>query len=235
MNGLLKTISKTIPPLHPAGRPFVIAFAVATALLFWLWTPLGYLGIVLTVWCATFFRDPARTTPLASTRDDVVIAGADGRVSWVGPAMPPSELGLGDAPLTRVSIFMSVFDVHINRAPIAGRITRIAYTPGRFLNAELDKASEHNERNGFVVEAGSRTYGLVQIAGLIARRIVPFVHEGQEVVAGERLGLIRFGSRFDIYLPDGVAPLVAEGQRCVAGETVIARADGPARTAFRTE
>ena len=231
MNGLLETIKKTFPPMHPAGTPFVLIFAAVTVALFILWQPLGWIGVALTVWCATFFRDPQRVTPLDP---DLLIAGADGRVSWVGSAMPPPELGLGDAPLIRISIFMSVFDVHINRAPIAGKIERIVYTPGKFFNAELDKASEHNERNAFIVKAGGRTYGLVQIAGLVARRILPFAREGQEVVAGERLGLIRFGSRFDVYLPDDVEPLVGEGQRCVAGETVIARVGGPARNKFRT-
>ena len=231
MNGLLETIKKTFPPMHPAGTPFVLIFAAVTVALFILWQPLGWIGVALTVWCATFFRDPQRTTPLDP---DVVVAGADGRVSWVGPAMPPAELGLGETPLIRVSIFMSVFDVHINRAPIAGKIERIVYTPGKFFNAELDKASEHNERNAFIVTAGARTYGLVQIAGLVARRIVPFVRDGQDVVAGERLGLIRFGSRFDVYLPDGVEPVVSEGQRCTAGETVIARAGIEGRRRFRT-
>lgn len=236
MNGLIDTIKKTFPPMHPAGTPFVLVFAIVTLLLLLLWQPLGWLGVALTVWCVTFFRDPKRVTPLDP---DLLIAGADGRVSWVGSAMPPQELGLGDVPLNRISIFMSVFDVHINRAPVAGRIERIVYTPGKFLNAELDKASEHNERNAFIVSSSGRTYGLVQIAGLIARRILPFAREGQEVVAGERLGLIRFGSRFDIYLPDDVEPLVGEGQRCVAGETVIARikpagAPEPRARKFRT-
>ncbi len=231
MNGLADTIKKTLPAMHPAGTPFVLVFAAVTVVLFLLWQPLGWLGVALTVWCYTFFRDPKRVTRLDP---DLVIAGADGRVSWVGSAMPPPELGLGDVPLVRVSIFMSVFDVHINRAPIAGKIERIVYTPGKFLNAELDKASEHNERNAFIVRSGGRTFALVQIAGLVARRILPFVREGQEVVAGERLGLIRFGSRFDIYLPDDIEPLVAEGQRCVAGETVIARAGEGTRPKFRT-
>jgi phosphatidylserine decarboxylase len=186
-----------------------------------IWPPLGWIGAVLTVWCAYFFRDPVRVTP---QRDGLVVSPADGYVCSVGRFVPPPELGLGDEPMQRVSVFMSVFDCHVNRAPVAGRITRIAYKPGLFVNADLDKASEDNERNGFVFEAADGRYGAVQIAGLIARRIVAFSREGDTVNAGDRIGLIRFGSRVDVYMPDSARPLVAFGTQCIAGETVIADA-----------
>jgi phosphatidylserine decarboxylase len=187
---------------------------------FLLWSPLGWIGTVATLWCAYFFRDPPRVTPM---REGIIVAPADGRVSRVTSAKPPSELGLGEKPLPRVSIFMSVFDCHINRSPMTGRVERIAYHAGQFINADLDKASEANERNGLIIATANGTrIGVVQIAGLIARRIVSFVREGVAIGAGERFGLIRFGSRVDVYLPEGVRPLVAEGQTAIAGETVIA-------------
>jgi phosphatidylserine decarboxylase len=213
------SIRAQIPPIHPEGYPFIGGFALASLILFWLWTPLGWLGTVLTVWCALFFRDPIRVTP---QRDGLVVAPADGRISMISQALPPPELGLGDQPLLRISIFMSVFNVHVNRSPIAGRIERIAYRPGAFLNAELDKASEDNERNSLAIATPHGRIGVVQIAGLVARRIVSFVREGQSVGPGERFGLIRFGSRVDVYLPDGCAALVSEGQTSIAGETVLA-------------
>ncbi|MBN8975846.1 MAG: phosphatidylserine decarboxylase [Rhizobiales bacterium] len=213
------SIRAQIPPIHPEGYPFIGGFALVSLILFWIWTPLGWLGTLLTVWCALFFRDPVRVTPV---REGLVVSPADGRVSMVAPAVPPAELGLGDKPLLRVSIFMSVFNCHVNRAPVAGRIDRIAYRPGKFINAELDKASEDNERNGLVISTPSGRIGVVQIAGLVARRIVSFVREGQLLGAGERFGLIRFGSRLDVYLPDGTRALVAVGQTAVAGETVLA-------------
>jgi phosphatidylserine decarboxylase len=207
-------------PGHPEGYPFIGGFALASLVLFWLWSPLGWLGTVATLWCCYFFRDPTRVTPV---REGLLIAPADGRVSQVTAAVPPPELGLGDKPLIRISIFMSVFDCHVNRCPHNGRIERIRYTPGAFLNADLDKASEDNERNGFVLTtAGGIRIGIVQIAGLIARRIVTFVSEGQPVGAGDRIGLIRFGSRVDVFLPEGIRPLVGTGQTAIAGETVIA-------------
>jgi phosphatidylserine decarboxylase len=194
-------------------------FAVASLLLFWLWSPLGWLAAIATLWCAFFFRDPQRVTPVG---DGIVVAPADGRVSRVTNAVPAKELGLGERPLPRVSIFMSVFDCHVNRSPVMGKIERIAYRAGAFVNADLDKASEDNERNCFVIATERGRIGVVQIAGLIARRIVCFVREGATVGAGERIGMIRFGSRVDVYLPDGVRPLVAEGQTAIAGETVLA-------------
>jgi phosphatidylserine decarboxylase len=221
------SIRRQFAPIHPEGYVFVAVFFLATVALGWLWSPLGWLCAALTVWCAYFFRDPARVTPW---REGLVVAPADGVVSSVDYAAPPPELGLGEKPAPRISIFMSVFDCHVNRAPVAGRVTRIAYKPGLFLNADLDKASEDNERNGLVIETPSGAFGIVQIAGLIARRIVCFVSEGASISAGDRFGLIRFGSRVDVYLPDGAQVLVGVNSRAVAGETVIAdmnRAERP--------
>jgi phosphatidylserine decarboxylase len=216
---ILDSIRSQLAPVHPQGYPFIGGFALASLILFWLWTPLGWLGTLATAWCAYFFRDPVRVTPL---REGLVIAPADGRVSRVVNAVPPAELGLSERPLPRISIFMSVFDCHVNRSPVSGRIERMVYRPGAFISADLDKASEDNERNALVVNTGRVRIGVVQIAGLIARRIVPFVQEGQAVAAGDRIGMIRFGSRLDIYLPEGGKTLVAEGQTAVAGETVLA-------------
>src|SRR5947209_9126608 len=185
---VVNSIRSQLAPISPEGYPFIGAFALARLVLFWLWTPLGWIGTLLTLWCAYFFRDPPRVTPVS---ERLVVSPADGRVSLVANAVPAPELGLGNAPLPRVSIFMSVFDCHVNRAPVSGRIERIVYTPGKFLNADLDKASEHNERNGFVIASDAGRIGVVQIAGLIARRIVCWVKQGQEVRAGERIGMIR--------------------------------------------
>ncbi|MBB5049097.1 phosphatidylserine decarboxylase [Rhodopseudomonas rhenobacensis] len=216
---IVNSIRAQIPPIHREGYPFIGGFALISLLLFWLWTPLGWIGVVLTIWCALFFRDPVRVTPV---RDDLVIAPADGRVSMVVAMVPPAELGLGDKPLLRISIFMSVFNCHVNRAPVAGRIERIVYSPGKFINADLDKASEDNERNSMVISTPGGQIGVIQIAGLVARRIVSFVRVGQTLGAGERFGLIRFGSRLDVYLPDGAKALVSPGQTSIAGETVLA-------------
>ncbi|MGZ5935333.1 MAG: phosphatidylserine decarboxylase [Rhizomicrobium sp.] len=218
------SIRAQMVPVHPEGYPFIGGAALISIILFWLWSPLGWIGTVITLWCIYFFRDPTRVTPV---REGLIVSPADGRVSQVIAAVPPPELGLGDKPLMRVSIFMSVFDCHVNRSPVNGQIERIRYTPGAFLNADLDKASEDNERNGIVlVTAGGVRIGTVQIAGLIARRIVTFVSEGQPIGAGERIGLIRFGSRVDVFLPDGVRPMVAQGQTATAGETIIADLQG---------
>jgi phosphatidylserine decarboxylase len=218
---VLASIRSQIVPIHREGYPFIGAFALLALVLFFLWSPLGWIGAILTAWCTYFFRDPVRVTP---NREGLVVAPADGTVSLLGRAVPPRELQLGVTPLQRVSIFMSVFDCHVNRSPVSGRIERIVYTPGKFINADLDKASEDNERNGFVIDTGTVRVGVVQIAGLIARRIISFVAEGQPIGAGERIGMIRFGSRVDVYLPDGLSPLVAEGQAAIAGETVLADA-----------
>jgi phosphatidylserine decarboxylase len=225
---VMKSIRDQLAPIHPEGYPFVGGFALATLLLWWLYAPLGWIAFVATLWCAYFFRDPARVTPL---RADLVVAPADGRICFAGAAPPPPDLGLGGMPMTKISIFMSVFDCHVNRAPVEGRVVRVSYRPGLFVNADLDKASEDNERNGLVIETPAGRFGVVQIAGLIARRIVCFTQEGARLGAGERFGLIRFGSRVDVYLPDGAAVIVGVGSRCVAGETVIAqmRVDEPQR------
>ena len=214
------TFSSLVMPVHRAGYPFIGGFAAATLVLFVIWAPLGVIGLALTVWCYYFFRDPPRVTP---ERAGLVVSPADGVVSGVGPAVPPAELDLGATPRTRVSVFMDVFNCHVNRAPVAGTVTRIAYRPGKFINAAHDKASDDNERNGLVLAlADGRNIGVVQIAGLVARRILCEVTEGASLETGARFGMIRFGSRLDVYLPDGVAPLVAGGQTMVAGETVIA-------------
>jgi len=226
------SIRQQLVPITPEGYPFIGAFALVALLLFWLWTPLGWLGTLATLWCAYFFRDPPRVTPV---REGLVVAPADGRVSQVTTAAPPYELGLGATPLPRVSIFMSVFDCHINRSPVAGTVEKIVYQPGKFFNADLDKASADNERNSVVIATSGARVAVVQIAGLVARRIVCFVRVDQSVGSGERFGMIRFGSRLDVYLPPGVAPLVAVGQTAIAGETVLAdlRLADPGR-AYRT-
>src|SRR6185312_5971786 len=213
------SIRSQFVPVTPEGYPFIGVFALVSLILFWLWSPLGWLGTVVTLWCAYFFRDPPRVTPV---RDGLVVAPADGRISQVTSAAPPPELGLGDKLLPRISIFMSVFDCHVNRSPIAGKIEKIVYQPGKFFNADLDKASLDNERNSLVIATASARIAVVQIAGLVARRIVCFVREGQPVAAGERFGMIRFGSRLDVYLPEGVTPQVGVGQIATAGETVLA-------------
>jgi len=216
---IVNSIRSQLVPVHREGYPFVGAFALGSLVLFLIWSPLGWIGTALTIWCALFFRDPVRVTPV---REGIVVAPADGRVAAVANAPPPPELGLSERALPRVSIFMSVFDCHVNRSPVTGRIDEIAYHPGAFLSADLDKASEDNERNSFLISTGTARIGVVQIAGLVARRIVCFVRKGTSVGAGERIGMIRFGSRVDVYLPEGVRPLVAEGQSAIAGETIIA-------------
>ena len=216
----MSLLSSVVKPVHPEGWRFIAAFGAVTLLLLLVSPWLAAVGLILTVWCVYFFRDPARVTP---TRPGLVVSPADGVVSAIVPAAPPPELGLGPEPRTRVSIFMNVFDCHVNRTPLAGTVTRVAYHAGRFLNASLDKASEANERNGVLLDVGDgRTLAVVQIAGLVARRIVCFTREGARLETGQRFGLIRFGSRLDVYLPDGVAPLLCVGQRAVAGETVLA-------------
>ena len=209
-----------IKPMHREGIKFVAIFAVITLALFFVSKILGWVGVLLTVWCYYFFRDPERVTP---EREGLLISPADGVVSLIEPAVPPAELGMPDEALTRVSVFMNVFNCHVNRVPIAGEVTNIAYRPGKFFNASLDKASVDNERNSLRVKlADGREIAVVQIAGLVARRIVCFIEPGVKLATGERFGLIRFGSRVDVYLPAGVEPLVNIGQTMIAGETVIA-------------
>lgn len=213
-------LSSILVPIAREGRPFIAIFAVATVILAliadWLLVP----GLILTAWCVYFFRDPDRVTPV---RTGLVISPADGVVVSVGPAPWPKELDMGDGEVQRVCIFMNVFDVHVNRTPVDGRVVKLAYVPGAFVNASLDKASEKNERQLVAMESrDGKPLAFVQIAGLVARRIICKISEGQTLLAGERMGMIRFGSRVDVYLPPEVAPQVALGQRCVAGETVIA-------------
>jgi phosphatidylserine decarboxylase len=220
------TIKWRFPSVHPDGRKFVLVSAAITVLLlFFIWDELGFVFIGVTMWVAAFFRDPIRTAPRG---EGLIIAPADGLITMIATVAPPPELdgpdGLGSVPVTRVSIFMSVFDVHINRSPIAGTIRRVVYISGKFLNADLDKASEDNERQHILVEGTDGTrIGFTQIAGLIARRIVPFVKPGDIVAQAQRVGLIRFGSRVDVYLPAGTLPRVTLGQRTLAGETVLAK------------
>lgn len=231
-NSAAQSIRWHFPSIHPEGRKFFVIAVIISAIITyfsWLWMawPLG----VLCFCVAAFFRDPIRTVPEG---DGLIVSPADGMVCLIADVPPPPELagadGLGDAPLTRVSIFMSVFDVHINRAPVPGRIARIAYIPGAFVNADLDKASEKNERQHFMIETKEGIkVGLTQIAGLIARRIVPLTKVEDYVERGERIGLIRFGSRLDVYLPAGVTPQVALGQRCLAGETILGQIGSQAK------
>jgi phosphatidylserine decarboxylase len=219
----MNMLSTFLKPMHPEGYKFVGIFAAITLVLFLIWEPLGWLGVGLTIWCYYFFRDPVRSVPLD---DMLILSPADGIISLIEPAVPPVELGMGTDALTRVSVFMNVFNCHVNRAPVSGKITAISYRPGTFVNASLDKASEDNERNSLAIEiTDGRKIAVVQIAGLVARRIVCWSKTGHVLRAGERFGLIRFGSRLDVYLPDGVAPMVALGQTMVAGESVIARLD----------
>ena len=218
-------LNSILVPIAREGRPFIAAFAVATLVLAliadWLLIP----GVVLTAWCVYFFRDPNRVTP---SRDGLVVSPADGLIVSIASVPWPKELAMGEqtageGEVTRIGIFMNVFDVHVNRIPVDGRITKLAYVPGAFVNASFDKASEQNERQLVAMEtADGRKLAFVQIAGLVARRIVCHLTEGQTVLAGQRMGMIRFGSRVDVYLPAGTAPLVVEGQRCVAAETVLA-------------
>jgi phosphatidylserine decarboxylase len=230
---ILDSARKLLVPIHKEGYPFIAIAGVAALVLGHLWSPFGWIGLIITLWICYFFRDPARVTP---QRDGLVISPADGRISMIAQATPPPELGLPAETMTRVSVFMNVFDCHVNRAPMAGTAKKLVHTPGLFLNAELDKASEDNERHAMLLETASGPLVIVQIAGLVARRIVPFIKEGETLAAGERFGLIRFGSRVDVYLPDGVKPLVSVGQTAIAGETILADVNTtePARV-FRTQ
>ena len=219
-HSIIDSLLATFAPVHRDGHKFVAIAADAGLLFLLVWPPLGWVLVLLALFVAYFFRDPERVTPL---REGLVISPADGRISSIEMVRPPIELGLGEVERQRISIFLSVLDVHINRSPVAGRIIRSVYVPGAFVNAALDKASEDNERRALVVEQADGTQiAVVQIAGLIARRIVTFKGEGDSVGSGERFGLIRFGSRVDVYLPPGRTSLVAVGQLAVGGETVIA-------------
>lgn len=211
-------------PMHPEGRKFVAIFAAITAALWLVWEPLFWMGVGMTVWCYYFFRDPVRSV---AQKPGLILSPADGVVSLITKTVPPVEMLLGDKPLTRVSVFMNVFNCHVNRAPMAGEVIAITYHHGKFVNASLDKASEHNERNSITIEAADKTrIGVTQIAGLVARRIVCFTKLGNGLSVGERFGLIRFGSRLDVFLPEGIQPTVGLGQTAVAGETILAHLGG---------
>jgi phosphatidylserine decarboxylase len=217
---ILESIKSVLAPPHKAGYPFILGGIVVAFLGLIVWHVLAWLGLIFTLFCLYFFRDPERVPPL---RENVFLAPADGLVVSIEPAVPPAELGLAPVPLMRVAIFLSVLDVHVNRVPISGTVTRIAYRPGTFVNAAMDKASEDNERNALAIRLpGGQDIAVVQIAGLIARRILCEVVEGERLTVGQRFGIIRFGSRTDLYLPAGTLPLVAAGQRMIGGETVIA-------------
>ena len=216
----MNMLNTFIKPMHREGIKFVIIFSFTSVILFFIYTPLGWVGIGLTIWCYYFFRDPIRTTPV---RDGLLVSPADGVISLIEKTRPPPELDIKKEKLTRISVFMNVFNCHVNRSPFAGEVTEINYRPGKFFNASLDKASVDNERNSLVLQIpDGRQIIIVQIAGLVARRIVSFVKLKQTLRTGQRFGLIRFGSRVDIYLPTGVQPLVCLGQTMVSGETVIA-------------
>ena len=217
---IIESVQSVLSPPHKAGYPFILGGVVAALLGLLFWHPLAWAGVLFTLFCLYFFRDPERVLP---PRADVFVAPADGRVVSIDEAVPPAELGLGEAKRMRVATFLSVLDVHVNRSPIAATVEKIAYHPGLFLNAAADKASDDNERNSLLLRlANGQQAVVVQIAGLIARRILCEVHEGQSLTAGQRFGIIRFGSRTDLYLPEGCTPLVAVGQRMIGGETVIA-------------
>jgi phosphatidylserine decarboxylase len=221
------TIKWRFPAMHPEGRRYVVIVAVAAVLSLLIWNVLFWPLAFLALGVAAFFRDPIRVTPKS---DGLVVAPADGLITMIQPVMPPAELAiLGTAPLIRVSIFMSVFDVHVNRTPIAGTIRQVIYISGKFLSADLDKASEENERQHIVVEGkDGRLIGFTQIAGLVARRIVAFVKDGDMLAVGQRVGLIRFGSRVDVFLPADTVPQVVLGQRAIAGETILGKVGGDA-------
>lgn len=222
LSAFVDSLRGALVPVHREGWPFVTAFFVGAVVLGWLADPLFWIGLALTGWCAYFFRDPERVTPVS---DDFVISPADGRISAIQQAVPPAELGLDDTSMQRISVFMNVFDVHVNRSPVRGRVVRQVHKPGTFLNAELDKASQDNERNSLVIESPHGQMVIVQIAGLVARRIRCWSREGAELTTGERFGLIRFGSRVDVYLPADATICVALGQTALAGETLLARYD----------
>jgi phosphatidylserine decarboxylase len=212
-------LKHVLAPIHKEGWRFIAIFAVVTLIFFWLWAPLGWLGVIATLWCVYFFRDPWRVSP---QRDGLVLSPADGTIILVDEAVPPPELGFGSEPMQRVAIFMSVFDVHVNRAPMAGRVARLAYTEGKFVNASLDKASVDNERMAIRLTTADGDIGVIQIAGLVARRIVSDLRDGQEVIPGQRIGMIRFGSRAEVYLPRGWSVYALRGQKAIGGETILA-------------
>jgi phosphatidylserine decarboxylase len=222
-------LRRFLAPLHPDGLKFVAAGVLATLLLFLLWAPAGWAAAIVTLWMVYFFRDPWRVTP---TRPGLLLSPADGLIVSIAAATPPSELAMGDMAVVRVSIFLNIFDVHVTRAPVGGRVAAMRYTKGRFVNASLDKASEDNERLAIrIAPLEGPDIAFVLVAGLVARRIVCNLYDGQQVASGQRVGIIRFGSRVDIYCPPPYVPMVVAGQRMVGGETVLADrlAEEPAR------
>ena len=223
-------LNNVVVPIAREGWPFIAIFSLVSLVLYFVYAPLGWVGLVLTLWCIYFFRNPDRVTP---EREGLLISPADGIVQMIAEVAPPKELDMGTEPVVRVSVFMNVFDCHVNRVPCDGRIGRLVYVPGQFLNASFDKASEENERQMIRIDLDSGAFvGAVQIAGLVARRIICYLEDDQTVLAGERFGLIRFGSRVDVYLPPSAVSQVVIGQKCISGETIIAdlKSDEPARS-----
>ncbi|MDD9910949.1 MAG: phosphatidylserine decarboxylase [Ahrensia sp.] len=216
---VVQSVRGSFVPIHPKGYPFITAFAVVTLIAGAIWDPLFWIGFMLTIWCAAFFRDPQRVVPVS---DELIVSPADGVISSVGMFVPPAELDMGEEPLTRISVFMNVFNCHVNRAPVRGSVAVSRHKPGKFLSADLDKASQDNERHSVAIDGPHGRVGAVQIAGLVARRIVCWAREDTEIGQGERFGLIRFGSRVDVFLPAGATPRVSLGQKAIAGETVLA-------------
>ena len=227
MNIYKAITTEVLVPIHPAGWPFIFIFVVASILITSFWSPLALPGTLLSLWCVYFFRNPVRTTPVT---DNLIVAPADGRVLSTGVAPAPDDLGLPQGEWRRIAIFMNVFDVHVNRAPVAGRVTAASYHAGKFFNASLDKAAEANERQNIIMETASgQAIGMVQIAGLVARRILLEAGVGDQLAIGQQFGIIRFGSRVDVWIPASTPVLVMEGQRTVAGETVLADLSGALR------
>ena len=220
---IINSITEAMVPVRKEGYPFIAAFFVAAVLLSFIWSGLFWIGLVLTGWCAYFFRDPERVVPVD---DRLVISPADGIITAIGPAAPPAELGLGNASMMRISVFMNVFSVHVNRAPVRGSILKAVHAPGKFVNAALDKASSENERSSIVIDGPQGVVIATQIAGLIARRILTWSKEGEALSVGQRFGLIRFGSRVDVFLPEGYRPRVSVGQTAIAGESILAEFGG---------
>ena len=224
MNILDSIKTSLLTPIHPAGIPFITLFLILTIIIGWFWTPLYYVGFTLTLWCIYFFRNPSRTTPTLSgtNKNNLIISPADGIVTEISKINPTEDIGLPEGKWTRICVFMNVFDVHVNRSPMSGLITYKKYIPGSFFNASLDKASEENERLILNMDTESgKKIAFVQIAGLVARRIICDVDIGHSLKAGEIFGLIRFGSRVDIYFPSEVSVMVLKGQKMIAGETII--------------
>jgi phosphatidylserine decarboxylase len=223
-DNFVKLMKDFIPPIHKEGHVFIFIFAMVAIFLWAVWAPLGFVGLVATVWCVFFFRDPVRLVP---SDGNYVVSPGDGYIQKIEQVAPPAELGLGDKKVTRISVFLNIFNVHVTRSPVAGEVTTLNYHPGKFLSANLEKASSENERQSVVITTPQgQNVVCVQIAGLIARRIVCYLEDKQSLKAGERYGIIRFGSRIDVYLPEGVNPLVAEGQTALGGETIFADLNG---------